>query len=111
MTYTQEEALKKLWSCKGVWKTDAKGELVLDANGRRVMKTAEDVVDVFLYATLRSGVEMRDGRVVPEGTAVLVTMVSRFGDVGIRADRLMPPSHGYDARVIPQWLTNWRDAP
>lgn len=112
--YTQDQAIAKLFSAKGVWKLDANVELALDAEGRRVPKTAEEMADVFLYATLRGDVEMGDGpkrRVVPEGTTVLVTMASRLGDVGIRADRLVPPSHGYDARVIPECLTNWRDTP
>ena len=51
-------------------------------------------------------------REVPAGTTVLVTMFSGWGgDVGIRARNLTPPGHGYDARVQPEALTDWRCAP
>mgnify|MGYP006266943299 CR=1 FL=1 len=53
--------------------------------------------------------ELQDGpkRVARAGTRVLVTMVSRFGDVGIRDDRLVPASNGYYGRVAPEDLSDW----
>lgn len=77
----------------------------------------------FLWAELTEDVEMHEWngthpveenttvRVAKAGSTVLVTMASRFGDVGVRDDRLNPPSHGYYARVEPEKLTKWRDAP
>lgn len=47
----------------------------------------------------------------PAGTRVLVTMISRFGDVGVRARDLEPASHGYDARVMPEELVDWSTTP
>lgn len=47
---------------------------------------------------------------VPAGTKVMVTVFSRFGDVGIRARDIKTPRHGYDARVDPETLINWEKA-
>jgi len=47
---------------------------------------------------------------VEAGTRVLVTVYSRFGDVGIRARNLDKVGHGYDARVDPETLINWERA-
>lgn len=77
----------------------------------------------FVWATLTEPATMRvwDGshpveehtveHVTPAGATVLVTMASRFGDVGIRDSRLNPPCHGYDSRVTPDKLTDWRHIP
>ncbi len=77
---------------------------------------------VFMWAELTEPVEMREwnGRhpvdentVIQEvgvGTRVLVTIFSRFGDVGIRARDLDKVGHGYDARVDPEILDNWERA-
>lgn len=48
----------------------------------------------------------------PAGTTVLVTMASRFGDVGIRDHDLVPASEGYCCRCDPATdLTDWRTEP
>ena len=95
---TREEALEILW----------------------VSKTPPWTEPVFLWADLVEDTEMRiwfdhgvpeEHRMAKAGQTILVTVVSRFGDVGIRDDRLNPPSHGYHARVTPDKLTNWRHIP
>lgn len=75
--------------------------------------------DRFVYATLTKPVTMRvwNGthpqesntrtHTAPVDTRVLVTMLSRFGDVGIRDSHLVPASHGYYARVAPESLKDW----
>ncbi len=72
--------------------------------------------DVFVYATLRKDVEVetqypKKPRTITAGTRVLVTMVSRFGHVGIRDTNLVPASNGYCAAVGPEDLTDWNMAP
>lgn len=42
------------------------------------------------------------------GSTVLITMASRFGDVGIRGTDIDEESHGYHARVLPEMLRNPR---
>jgi hypothetical protein len=91
MKLQPEEALEKLWKAKD-WRASTR-----EANPP-------------VYATVKEPVEMLKGK-IPAGSTVLVTMVSRFGDVGIRHDRLVPPSDGYYARVPPDVLTDWRDRP
>ncbi len=105
---TEEEALEILWDNKDVTK---------------LLSRPKGWEEHFLYATLKSkatmriiGDERRPGNKekrysVPKGTTVLVTMVSRFGDVGIRDRDLEPPSHGYWCRVVPSKLKDWRDKP
>jgi hypothetical protein len=77
-----------------------------------------------LYATLVKDTEMREWngvhpveenttvREAPAGTTVIVVMISRFGDVGVR-DKKLEPSYGYYARGLnPETdLTNWRKTP
>jgi hypothetical protein len=96
---TQEEALEILWKNKD-WKDKKE--------------------DKFVYATTTKDIEIMDfstpnkpkiERTISAGATVLVTMYSRFGDVGIRDDRLEPPSNGYYARVLPHDLRDWRDKP
>lgn len=77
-------------------------------------------VDQFAYAELVEPVEMRvwnnnhpvDANtkihVAPAGTTVLITMVSRLGDLGIRDRNLTPASNGYYARVPFESLKNLR---
>jgi len=76
----------------------------------------------FMYAELTEPVKMHEWsgkhpvekntvvRTVPAGTKVIVTVYSRLGDVGVRARNLDRVGHGYDARVDPEKLTNWRRA-
>lgn len=78
--------------------------------------------DVFMWAELTEPVEVHEWngnhpveenttkRTVEAGTRVLVTVYSRFGDVGIRARNLEKVCHGYDARVDPEILDNWERA-
>jgi hypothetical protein len=44
-------------------------------------------------------------RTIPAGTRVLCTIVSRFGDIGIRDTQIDRIAHGYDARVFPAALS------
>jgi hypothetical protein len=104
---TEEQALKILWDNKDWMK-----------------RMKEGTEEKFLYATTTSTIEHveydnddytdpkgKHVRTIPAGTTVLVTMYSRMGDVGIRADRLVPPSHGYATRVFPGALKDWREQP
>lgn len=109
---TQDEALQVLWSAKTAYLTDERGAPRLDANQRPIVNP--NWCNAFVYATLcHPAVELildEDGtrkRMIHAGTRVLVTMVSRFGDVGIRDDRLTPPSNGYYGRVPPEYLGDW----
>ena len=99
---------------------DVKHKLVKDEQGK--LKYIPPKPDVFFLAETTEPVEMHVWNGVhpveentkvhtaPAGTTVLVTVYSRFGDVGIRDDNLDPPSHGYYARVNPDTLNNWRIA-
>jgi hypothetical protein len=101
---TQDEALELLWEAKD-WQTDYHNP------------------DEFLWADLVEDATMHEWngkhpseenttvRVAPAATTVLVTVVSRFGDVGIRDKHLNPASYGYYSRVMPEQLTNWRRIP
>lgn len=42
------------------------------------------------------------------GSTVLITVASRFGDVGIRGTSINEEVHGYHARVLPEQLRNPR---
>lgn len=118
---TQEEALEMLWSAKNAFILNDEGGAVVDANGKMVPNP--NCCNVFVYATLIDEVEFHlwNGTHPPEkntkiykrpaGTRVLVTMVSRFGDVGIRDYMLDPPSNGYASRVMPERLTDWGTHP
>jgi len=66
----------------------------------------------WLYATAKKRLTNSDETsvIAPDAT-VLVTMASRFGDVGIRGHHLVPPGHGYDVRTEPENLTDWRITP
>jgi len=75
--------------------------------------------ECFLYATLAQNVTMSawsgkhpvdensEEYEAYKGDRVLVTMVSRFGDFGIRGRNLTPATHGYHARVEPELLADW----
>jgi hypothetical protein len=117
----QEEALDVLWSAKEMFLADEGGKLRRDAGGKLVSNP--NWCCAFVYATLAREVEFRQWNGVhpvdensevyrrPAGTRVLVTMVSRFGDVGIRDRDLVPPSNGYSARVMPEDLVDWGTHP
>lgn len=62
--------------------------------------------EVFATATLTCDAKPIQGKSIPAGTRVFCSMVSRFGDVGIRADRIDVARNGYDIRVPPEWLTD-----
>ena len=72
--------------------------------------------DCFMQATLTVDCDMRQWNghtekvteyTVPAGSRVIVTMLSRFGDVGIRGKNINKAQHGYDARIDPEKLENW----
>lgn len=96
---TQEEALGILWKNKD-WRNASQEKFVYATT-----KNSVDLLNVGKWD--RPKVE----RTIAAGTTVLVTMHSRFGDVGIRDDRLVPPSNGYYVRVMPEDLKDWREAP
>ncbi len=45
-------------------------------------------------------------RHIPVGTQVMITMISRFGDVGIRDYDIGVYQHGYNSRVDPSTIDN-----
>lgn len=106
---TEEEALAVLWSAKGAYLTDDRGRPLLDESGSA--RPNPKWCNAFVYATLECDVPAEHSRTIKSGTRVLVTMVSRFGDVGIRDDRLVPASNGYCARIDPVNLTDWSTEP
>ncbi len=46
--------------------------------------------------------------VIPAGTKVLITVISRFGHVGIRDYNIDQEEHGYVACALPEELTDLR---
>lgn len=110
---TQDEAIALLWSGKSMYLKNPDGTPRLE--NKRLVVNPNWEKGVFVYATLRAdqkmGYEPERQHVAKAGTRVLVTMVSRFGDVGIRDERLVPPSDGYFARVQPEALMNWGHEP
>ncbi len=117
---TQDEAIEFLWRAKSMWVEDEDGLPKRGPDGRYLVNPN---MDRMLYATTRVAVRMTEWngkhpveknetrRDAPAGTRVLVTVVSRFGYVGIRDKRLTPPSHGCYARVLPDLLTDWSETP
>jgi hypothetical protein len=109
---TVPEAVEFLWSAKSA------GQLV---DGKFVGNP--NWCSAFLYATTKKSVKFRTWNGThpvekneaveekPAGTRVLVTMMSRFGHVGIRARDLVPASNGYDACVQPEELEAWSKEP
>lgn len=93
---TEEEALDILWSHKST---------SYMANGKVVQVTPRG--PEFLYATTKLPVNFGEEGSKKGGTRVIVTMVSRFGDVGIRSTKLDEKRHGYTARVDPGALDDW----
>lgn len=91
----QENILKEMWRRKSerldVW---AHGELT-------------ETVEMIEYTDRESGYQARPYQ-VQAGTTVLITMLSRFGDVGIRAHDISKKLHGYHGRVDPAVVTNVR---
>ena len=65
--------------------------------------------DHFAHAELLVDVNRPDlGVSIKAGATVLITMISRFGDVGIRGKRIHDVRHGYDVRVMPDLLQGYR---
>lgn len=78
--------------------------------------------EIFANAELTQDVEMRAWNgthpseapknnrsyTMKAGETVLITMASRFGDVGVRGTSVDQEIHGYHARIDPRWLTNVR---
>jgi hypothetical protein len=112
---TQDEAIEVLWSAKGAYLMEPDGTMKLDAAKKPIPNPKW--CDAFVYATLGKDVSVsvegkpKKPRVIKKGTRVLVTMVSRFGHVGIRDDRLTPASNGYCTSVKPEDLTDWGEKP
>jgi hypothetical protein len=118
---TKDEALNILWSAKGAFLRDDNGVLKQDDRGELVPNP--NCCNAFVYASLAEAVEFHrwDGihpvekhmtiYTRPAGTRVLVTMISRFGDVGIRDYDITPPSNGYACRVMPEALKAWSTHP
>ena len=46
-------------------------------------------------------------KIIPKGTTVRITMVSRFGDIGVNHD--LNKTSSYTTRVLPNFLTNFRN--
>lgn len=76
----------------------------LDWMGVVVAKLTEDVTMHVWNGRHPPDKNMTD-HVAKKGATVLVWMMSRFGDIGI-TDRM--DAQGYDARVAPTTLVNWR---
>lgn len=78
------------------------------ANGQEVFAHAELTCNVTMHVwNGRHPVETNTlSHVAKEGTRVLITMFSRFGDVGIRDNDVDNIRHGYTARVTPEMLRN-----
>jgi len=114
---TQEEALEVLWSAKSAFVPDENGLPRKGDDGKFL--TNPNWCDAFVYGTLQRDVDVWRGdqnekkpvRVIPKDTRVLVTMVSRFGHVGIRDNHLVPASNGYCATCQPEDLADWNMAP
>ena len=100
---TLDEALDILWENKD-WQNRTRAETFLYA-------TTTEPGTLHEWDGAHPVEENTVERHVPAGTRVLVTMISRFGDVGIRARNLVPACHGYDARVSPKKLTDWSRTP
>lgn len=112
---TREEALKLMWESHN-W--PARNYAFKMGKG----PNPGEWRSIFMWAELTEPVEMHEwngwhpvkenttNRTVETGTMVLVTVYSRFGDVGIRARNLDKVGHGYDARVDPEILINWERA-
>jgi hypothetical protein len=115
-TLTEKEALEILWLAKA-------GPFAKDEGGMPDYSRPDpNWCDRFVYATLKKGVsydvprepfdppqKKKRTKTIPAGARVLVTMASRFGDVGIRAHHLVPASNGYDVRVMPEDLEDWSE--
>jgi len=115
---TQDEALEVLWSAKSAFILDDEGLPRKDPETGKFL-TNPHWCNAFVYGTLQRDVDVWRGdqnekkpvRVIPKDTRVLVTMVSRFGHVGIRDNHLVPASNGYCATCQPEDLTDWNMAP
>ncbi len=81
----------------------------------KLWELKRDHKDTFAYAETKEDFTMKSGdrdheerHTAKAGATVLITMLSRFGDVGIRDEKLTPPSNGYWCRVLPDQLKNLR---
>jgi len=101
--FTEKEALEQLWKNKSIGLTGGEEKFFYATTTKRVV--------MLIHPTIANGHSTTIERPCPPGTTVLVTMFSRFGDVGIRDINLVPPTHGYYARVLPDHLTDWRENP
>lgn len=93
--YWKDPVLRRMWECKGNWRTPfvfAHADLV---EPTQIRECDEDCDRNHEHTVT-----------YPAGTRVLCTMVSRFGDVGIRARQIHRIENGYDARVMPEKLRN-----
>lgn len=72
-------------------------------DGREMFAHAVTTVDVeaVSYGDVRQSHTQADHHTIPAGTRVLITVVSRFGDVGIRGRDVDRIEHGYHTRVMP----------
>ena len=102
----------------------------MEERDRRVVETiwrrwdSGQKLDVFAHATLVHETLFREWngqhpvdenttvRTYPAGTRVLVTMASRFGDFGVRANDIERIEHGYSCRLDPgqlrDFVPRWR---
>jgi len=112
MIVSRKEALQNMWEAHNPFLDPETGE----------MRKVPVFKEAFYRAELTESVTMHEWNgthpvkentteyEVPAGTRVMVTVYSRFGDVGIRARDIETPCHGYDARVNPEVLINWERA-
>ena len=114
-TFTREEAFDYLWSGKSAFLRDDVGDFVRDEKG--AFKANPNFGKVWVYADLLVDIEIEtwerlrriERHIAKAGTTVLITMISRFGDIGIRDKNITPPSDGYSCRIAIDQLTNFRD--
>ena len=78
--------------------------------GREVFAQAELLVDctMRIWNGTHPVEENSREHVVKTGSKILVTVISRFGHVGVRHDRLDVEEHGYYGCVAPEQLRNYR---
>lgn len=96
-TEQDKDAIKELWVRKD--------------EGREMFAQADLLVDVEMDewdGENRPVEQHSDRRTAKAGSRVLVTMISRFGHVGIRDNRLDEETHGYYGTVDPEKLTNFK---
>lgn len=112
MTVSREEALKDMWEAHNPFLDPETGEMREEPVFKEAFYRAEltEAVTMHEWNGTHPVEENQKVHEVPAGTRVMVTVYSRFGDVGIRARDIETPRHGYDARVDPETLINWEKA-